>query len=198
MSLTFSTLEITGSEWNKAVQLNGATWSCRSWDSEMFRSLDKVVPAGEASISERKGDGGGYYVKIRLPGTERCIIEYGQVCEDLPSAVAFAEAFAWDIAEHAGIRWYRTSVSGWAAYLGEGDMAKIGQYTASDPYHISREISPRLGEIYKMEVVRYNSGDVKQAVTEFQEAAAIALTLPAYLSILGSKPNIQTEDGRPD
>lgn len=185
--LTFSSLTPSGDGWCRIVEINGTEWQTLFWDDCSLRQLQRTVPSGQATIRENQG--GSFYLKIELAGLVRANIERSENFDNLHSAVAAAESFTWETKEHAGITWYATHQQQWAAYLGEGDKAEIGRYSSGreGTYYMKREISPRNGESYEMRAVRYDYGDDKHAVKTFEEAAAIVVTLPSFLAVLGSK-----------
>jgi hypothetical protein len=99
--------------------------------------------------------------------------------------------FAWEIKEHGGVKWYKTlsredGYATWEAVLGEGDKVKLS-CNKDGEYGMKREISLCYGHSYEMSSLRYDSGDNKHAVTTFAEAAAIAITLPSFLAVLGAR-----------
>jgi len=69
--------------------------------------------------------------------------------------------------------------------LGEGDTVELSCDNDGD-YHMKRKISLCYGMSYEMSATRYDTGDGKYAVRTFAEAAAIAITLPSFLAVLGA------------
>ena len=184
---TFSTLELTGPHWKSSTELNGQPWDAWSWDSPYSRQLQRVVSAGVATIRERTD--GKYAVEINLPDVVRAQIAHLAIFDSLRSAAEGAETFAWETIEHAGKSWYVTGDRQWTCYLGEGDIAVVSQYSSGDgvTFYMKRQISPRPGVSYEMTANHYDVTDHNHAVRTFAEAAAIALTMPAYLSVLAAK-----------
>lgn len=186
--MTFDSLNLVADGWRQVVNIDGQSWTASYFGKEYggsMREIRRQVPAGDAVISER-GDG-TFWMIISLPNVVRGEIKNGQPFPSLKEAAAVAESYAWEIVEHAGNRWYR-SRSSWSAILGDGDIATIAQYENDPKFYMKRNISPRHGENYEMTATRYDLGESdKHAVTTFAEAAAIAVTLPAFLAALGSK-----------
>lgn len=185
-TLNFDTIELTGDGYAKITQLNGNEWKTYLWGYSS-RGLRRNVLGGEASISESSN--GKFMVQIEVqPCVARARLEktfWGTLLE----AVEFAETFTWEIKEHAGYRWYKTSdrteTCSWVAVIGEGNTASL--FCGGDgEYYMKRNISPRSGECYEICANRYDSSDSKHAVRTFEEAAAIVIALPSFLSVLGA------------
>lgn len=185
--LDFSSIEITGDGYIKTVLLNGKEWTTSMWEYD-FRSLTRDVPAGRAKIHESSND--RFMVKIEVqPSIERAYIENATFFETLREAAEFAETFVWEIKEQGGYKWYQTSdrdeYRSWIAVVGEGNTAVLSCY-GNNEFHIKRNFWPRPGESYEINASHYDSGENKHAVRTFEEAAAIAITLPSFLAVLGS------------
>ena len=186
-ALTFSTLEVTGDGYNKIALLNGKEWETSLWDYSSSRRLERSVPGGEATISESTD--GKFRVGIEMrPHVARARVEkafFGTLLE----CADFAEAFSWVIKEHAGYRWHRMREDieyiSWVAVVGVGDVVTLS-LNKDGEFYIKRNISPRAGESYEFTALRYDSDDNKHAVRTFEEAAAIAIHLPSFLSMLGA------------
>lgn len=191
-TLTFDTLKPTVEGYKKTVHLGGKPWGVLWWE-ESFRRLYRDVQAGRAEVQE-SGQGRGFTLEIVSPSAARTSIKCRHKYPTLESAVTAAEVFFWDVRNHAGVSWYATREDHWIAVLGEGDSAEIFQVGDEKRFVIKRSISPRWGEAYEISVSRYDrDGDegTKLAVTTFEEAAAIALTLPTYLSALATPSHKQ-------
>lgn len=90
----------------------------------------------------------------------------------------------------AGIRWYFTAHAytqyvSWETILKDGDKATVW-HSGDGCWGMRRSLSPRAGENYTITANRYG-GDNDMQVTRFEEAAAIALSLPSFLAVLGDK-----------
>lgn len=183
---TFATLELVADSWQKFVQLNGQRWDAWSWDSDLIRHLHRDVPAGAAEIKERAD--GRYFLEMKLPNVVRAQIVRHATFDTLLAAAVAAESFVWETIEHAGRSWYVTGDQQWTCNLGDGDIAIISQYSSGDGgFYMKRQISPRPGVSYEITANHYDATDGNNAVRSFAEAAAIVLTLPAYLAVLGAK-----------
>lgn len=166
-------------------------WTCKWWDMPSLRRLTRKVPAGWAEIIECLGTGGNFILKITVqPVISGRSVEITLFFDDVEAAAEAAEVFAWETKEHAGVRWYQTTgrddYKVWQAVLSENDVARLccGE---DGEYHMVRNISLRSGESYEMSATRYDSHDGKHAVRTFAEAAAIAITLPSFLAVLGAR-----------
>lgn len=167
-------------------------WTRTWWDSVGLRCLRRNVPAGLAKIRECRGTGGNFMLEINLqPEVERLEIQSTLFFETLLAAAEAAEVFVWEIKEQGGYKWYQTTCredyAVWYAVVGEGDKAHVSCHKKNNEYHMKREISPRSGEWYEISAHRHDCGEDKHAVTTFAEAAAIAITLPAFLAVLGAQ-----------
>lgn len=166
-------------------------WIRTWWDTNFSRVLRRNVPAGLAEISECRGSGGNFTLKIKIqPEVERLEIEATLFFETLLAAAEAAEVFEWKIKEQGGYKWYQTTCrdnySAWHAVVCVGDRAQVSCNKEGE-YHMKREISPRSGEWYEISAHRHSYGDEKHAITTFAEAAAIAITLPSFLAVLGAR-----------
>ncbi|NNM68364.1 MAG: hypothetical protein HKM00_00045 [Gallionella sp.] len=187
INLDFSSIEVTGDGYIKTALLNGVEWKTFMWEYD-FRSLIRDVPAGGARISECSND--RFMVKIEVqPSSERAAIEKCAFFDTLNKAAEFAESFVWEIKEQGGYKWYqidnRDEYRSWIAVVGEGNTAVLSCY-GNNEFHIKRNFWPRPGESYEINASRYDSCENKHAVRTFEEAAAIAITLPSFLAVLGS------------
>lgn len=182
--LSFASLSVkAGSAWNTPVELAGQQWRAVFWESPLIRKLVRSAPAGEAEINER-GDG-QYLVAIRLPGARHTGLAKTFVQADLLEAARMVEAFQWEFIEHAGHRWYLTGDRAWTAVLGDGDSATVWQST-DQTFFVKRNLSPRKGVHYEMTATFTDVGEAQVAIRTFAEAAAIAVTLPTFLAVLGA------------
>lgn len=185
-ALTFAMLELAGDGYNKIALINGKEWETYLWGYGSSRTLTRDVPAGEAAINESSNNKFRVEIKVR-PCLRACVAKvfFGTLLE----CADFAESFAWEIKEHAGHRWYLVcegiEYNSWVAVLGDGDVATLSQNKDGE-FYIKRNISPRSGESYEFNAVRYDSGDSNHAVRIFGEAAAIAITLPSFVSVLAA------------
>jgi len=187
INLDFSSIEIVGDGYIKTALLNGVEWKTSMWEYD-FRYLTRDVPAGRARIHESSND--RFMVKIEVqPCIERTSIENATFFDTLSEAAEFAESFVWEIKEQGGYKWYqidnRDACRSWIAVVGEGNTAVLSCY-GNNEFHIKRNFWPRLGESYEINASRYDSGENKHAVRTFEEAAAIAITVPSFLAVLGS------------
>ncbi|MDD5056566.1 MAG: hypothetical protein PHQ60_02235 [Sideroxydans sp.] len=170
---------------------DGLVWTRSLWDFDHSRCLQRDVSAGKASIKECGGSGGNFMLNMRvLPDVPRADMEATLFFETARAAAEAAEAFAWTTKDHAGVMWYQTNCSDdgytvWQAVLGEGDKVTLS-HDKDGEYRMKRNISVCYGMSYEMSATRYDAGDTKLAVRTFEEAAAIAITLPSFLAILGA------------
>lgn len=181
--LRFATLSGDG---NGFIVLNGRQWRMRFWDSDSLRTLVSDVPAGKAEIFELRD--GKFRLGLSIPGFTRAAIERNESFDDLAAAANAADVFEWQTKVLAGFTWYSTREGTWLAVLGDGDTAVVTQFDDGH-YHMQRRLSPRDGESYEISASRWESGDSDLRVKTFAEAAAIVVTLPAFLSILGAGSN---------
>lgn len=187
-----SGLELTGDKYKEVVQIGGREWAARHWDLDSLRCLERTVPAGFAEIRECSGSGGNFYLQIKVqPSIKRVALSVTMFFETSLAAAEAAEAFTWVIKEHGGVKWYQTisredGFAEWKAALGEGDTVEL--YCDKDgEFHMKRNINVCHGVSYEMTAHRYDIGDDKHAVRTFAEAAAIAITLPSFLAVLGAR-----------
>lgn len=180
-TLTFDTLTPSGDGNIRPVEIDGHVWEATFWGYS-FRNLRRELPAGCAQVMECNQ---GFRLEVNLPCEARTPIKYSLQYQTLEAAVAAAGTFSWDVRDHAGVSWYQTGASCWGAILGDGDYAEVIQNDHG--FVIRRRISPRWGESYEIFVNRYDCADsTNMAVKTFEEAVAIALTLPSYLSALAT------------
>lgn len=187
-----SGLELTGDKYKEVVQIGGREWAAKHWDHDYLRRLERTIPAGIAEIHECGGSGGNFYLKITVqPLPKRAALSVMMFFETPLAAAEAAEAFTWVIKEHGGVKWYQTAsredgFTEWKAVLGEGDTVEL--YCDKDgEFRMKRTINVRHGVSYEMSAHRYDNGDDKHAVRTFAEAAAIAITLPSFLAVLGAQ-----------
>lgn len=183
---SFDTLEFVG----YFVKLSGNDWARSQWTWDIRPCLSRVVSAGLAEITESKGDG-SFMLKITAqPDVARAYIDTALFFDTVEAAAEAAEIFTWEVKELGGVKWHKTiqreDYSAWGAILGEGDKVSLS-CNKDGEYHMNRNISPCRGKSYEMSALLYDSGDNKHAVRTFAEAAAIAITLPMFLSVLGAK-----------
>jgi|APCry1669193181_1035450.scaffolds.fasta_scaffold09547_2 hypothetical protein len=184
-------LELTGDRYNKVAQIDGREWVTKYWDTDSLRRLERTVSAGLAEISECHGTDGNFWLKMTVqPEVARAELSRIMFFENLLAAAETAEVFAWEVKEHGGVKWYRTDsredgYTKWEAVLGEGDTVELYCDKGGD-FHMKRDICICYGVSYEMTARRYDNGDSKHAVRTFAEAAAIAITLPSFLAVLGA------------
>lgn len=183
----FETLEVTGD----FVSFAEKVWTCHWWDIPTLRRLSRKVSAGVAKITECLGTGGNFMLKITMrPEIASGGVEITLFFDDVEAAAEAAEVFAWETKEHAGVRWYQTTcrddLNVWKAVLSERDVASLSCGKDGE-YYMVRNISLRPGESYEMSANRYDFDNDKHAVRTFEEAAAIAITLPSFLAVLGAR-----------
>ncbi|MCO8402765.1 hypothetical protein ABEG10_38275 (plasmid) [Burkholderia cenocepacia] len=189
-TLTFATLKPepaagTGYLGSPVTLINGHAWEMIWWDSPSLRHLRREVPAGEAQISEwRDGRFGLTHVHPKLQHAE--LRHSGRTYDTLAAAAAAGESFAWQTREHAGLTWYAIDPDArlWVAELSDADHAVVHQHD-DGRYSMKRRLSPRAGETYEISASRRQSADADISVKTFAEAAAIALTLPTFVGMLG-------------
>ncbi|WP_321883852.1 hypothetical protein [Burkholderia cepacia] len=165
--------------------INGNAWEMIWWDSPSVRNLRREVPSGQAQISEWRD--GRFVLTFVDPKLKKVGVTHrGQTLETLAAAAAAAENFAWETREHGGLTWYAIDPDGreWVAVLSDTDHAVVHQYD-DGRYSMKRILSPRAGETYEIAASRYPSVDTDISVRTFAEAAAIALTLPTFVGMLG-------------
>ncbi|QVN18946.1 hypothetical protein [Burkholderia pyrrocinia] len=175
---------------NAPVELAGATWNAWFFDTPSLRRLTRDVTAGKADIREwsRPVGNGGFHLTVTHP---RCShVKRSSRHESLADAAVAAEAFRWEIREHADLTWYveHLSVSStWTAILADDEQSVrdvvVVSKTFDGIYNVSRKVSPRSGASYEVSFSHY--GD--QAVRSFEEAVAIVLTLPTFVATLATK-----------
>lgn len=188
-----SGLELTGDRYNQVTQIDGNEWAVKYWNIDSLRRLERTVSAGLAEIHEHLGvTEGGFWLKIAMqPEVKRAELSKTMLFETLLAATEAAESFTWKIKEHGGVSWYETAsrddgFTKWEAVLGEGDKAEL-HCNKDGEFHMKRDISVCYGVSYEMTASRYDNGDGKHAVRTFAEAAAIAITLPSFLAVLGAR-----------
>jgi hypothetical protein len=189
----FSTsgLVIIDDGYNKSVQIHDREWKAKFWGTDSLRRLESTVLAGVAEISECLGTGGNFKLEIKAqPEVARAKISKTMYFEYSLDAAEAAESFAWEIKEHGGYKWYLTTrrddYAVWHAVVGEGDIAIVSSNKDGE-FYMKREIAPRDSEWYEITAHRHSLGEDKHAITTFSEAAAIAITLPSFLAVLGSR-----------
>lgn len=183
--LTFDSLPVHGHHPRQHTEIDGLEWHLSFWGNVNYRSLQRELVGCRAEINEVLG--GRYILKIRRPAGEGMTVDYTANFDGLATAVAAADAFVWETRDQGGITWYRTGERSYTAVLGPGDTAEIGDLAGDGRWSISRSISPRRGEIYKIDVIRYDGSAGDLSVRGFAEAAAIATTIPKYLSVLAAR-----------
>jgi len=186
-----SGLELTGDRYKKIVQIGGREWAAKYWDTDSLRQLERTVSAGLAEIKECQGTGGNFWLKMTVqPEVARAELSRIMFFENLLAAAEAAQEFAWEVKEQGGVKWYQTDshedgYTKWEAMLGEGDTVEL--YCDKDgDFHMKRDISICYGVSYEMTARRYDNGDSKHAVRTFAEAAAIVITIPSFLAVLGA------------
>ncbi|WP_175896356.1 hypothetical protein [Burkholderia cepacia] len=185
--LTFASLKAEpGATPHLAVTLlNGQPWEMTWWDSPTLRHLSRDVPGGMAQIKEWRD--GRFALEVAHPELTRVGERHrGQTFDTLVAAAEAAERFEWQTREHAGLTWYAVDADSrqWVAVLSDVDHAVVHQFD-DGRYSMKRWLSPRAGETYEISASRYQSGDADMSVRTFAEAAAIALTLPTFVGMLG-------------
>ncbi|MCW3632812.1 hypothetical protein [Burkholderia cenocepacia] len=189
-TLTFATLKpepgaATGPTGHPITLINGQPWEMAWWHTSSLRCLARAVPSGSAHITETRT--GKFGIELsRLEFDWVGVRHRGQMFDTLAAAAAAAESFAWQTREHAGLTWYAidTDSREWVAVLSETDHAVVNHYD-NDTYAMKRVLTPRDGESYEISANRYRVADVDPSVRTFAEAAAIALTLPTFVGMLG-------------
>lgn len=185
-------LNFVGDGYYKTTVLNGREWGSFLFSDDSAPELNREVKAGSARLCVCHGTGGNFMVKLSTAGNARRI-ETTLFFDTLLAAVDAAESYEWVTRDHAGLVWYQTSTPGadyenWQAMLGVGDFAEISCRVDEERWFMKRVISPRAGESYEISANRWDNGeDNKHAVKTFAEAAAIAITLPSFLSVLGAR-----------
>lgn len=186
----FAALEFVGEGGNKTTVLSGAEWKQHLWGC--INHLERAVPAGHAELSCAY-NGEGFNLKIRLmPDTERANIECNLEFQTLDESAEAAETFTWQTREQGGHTWYQTrssenSYEVWKTVMGEGDIAEVSTDKKEGRFNMERDISLCWGNSFTLRNSRYDNGDNKQAVRTFAEAAAIAVTMPSFLAVLGAR-----------
>ena len=181
--LTFDNIPDDG---RGVAMLNGQPWRKVLWEYGDIRRLERDVTAGSAQITQSRSTG-KIWLRLAAPEAfQRATIEKSLTFDNLLAALEVAEAFQWDVRELAGAKWYETGVGSWTTVLGDGDVATVIKYE-DGTFGMKRQIRPRDGESYEISASRYKSAESDHSVRSFNEAAAIAITLPAYLTVLGAK-----------
>lgn len=181
----FAVLNITGNGYSRRTELNNVEWSVNDYAGSI--RLNREVPGGKAEIwGVRDGDE-KIGLSITLSNVARVHLTRTEYFADICSAAAAADSFVWKTIEHAGQLWYEVGERHWMAVLGEGHEAEIYQYGKGDDFSMSLKICPAYGESYEIKATRYDA-DHSRAVRTFEEAAAIVLTLPTYITTLMAKP----------
>lgn len=170
------------------VQLNGAEWkvyepSYRPGQPELSRD----VAAGRAKITRTERAEKPFCLQVSMAGWERVTLDAVSWHDDLAGAAAAAEAHQWQAVEHLGRTWYyeeRGYQATWLCYFGPGHSVAVTRMKESeDGFSVEHELSPRWGETYVVTCRRYASGGAPIIAT-FEEAAAVAMTLPLYVAAL--------------
>jgi len=192
-SLDFNSLAVPAEDsWRHTVEIAGHVWAPKFWDSPSIRNLVREVPAGHAEIYER-GDG-KFRLQIYLGGAGGRNVSKTLIFADLNEASREAEAFQWEMLDHAGYRWYSTGSDSWTAIVSERDTAVIWKSQHVESFQVKRNISPRPGVNFELSATYSDAGDTKESIRSFAEAAAIAITLPSFLSVLGAAPPVKVNE----
>lgn len=185
--LCFDNLNPQGSGFQQPVTILGEEWFCCWFDNKNLRYIARGNEIGRFAIKEA-ADGKYLLNIVYLSGFERVSIEFSQWFETLEDAIQFSGTFHWEKHECGGREWIKLGdglYPRWVTVFGHGDLGVI--LGRGGDYSMKRELCPRFGESYEISCTRYKSGENDMAVRTFNEAAAIVMTMPTYLSALASQ-----------
>jgi hypothetical protein len=181
--LDFSTLEFVSDNGRKTTTIGGIEWEQWFWDIPFMRCLRARVQAGIAQIKDNKEY---FFVEISKE-LVRCEINMWIKQSTLAEAVEFTKNYSWEVKEHAELDWHKTrdddDLITYRAVIGDGDLVEVDYWKRDNRFSVARKIRPNGNEFFELKADR--SGEF--AITSFAEAAAIAITLPQFLAVLGAR-----------
>jgi hypothetical protein len=172
------------------VLINGTEWAYYASIDGQRPEISRDVAAGRAQI--RSWQGNGFYLRMDVPGMVDATIYSGASYPDLQSAVQAAESFQWETVQHLDHVWYVDKdgdLTRWETYLGSGHVAKVTH--SSGPYggfnRMEQRFSSKAGGYFEVSCYRSGSDQHAPPPKSFEEAAAIALTLPVCAAAMMTK-----------